>query len=201
MSNLQNLTSRIIKESELKAEKIINEANNKKEETINKKREEANKISTSMLLNAQNESKSLIERAISKAELEARNKKLIARQTVLNKVFEEAENKLKKMNHEVYQQFMTNVILSLDIDGDEEIIMSTDDKAKLPKDFILNLNNELNNNGKFGNLKFSNDERNLSGGFIISKGGIEINNSFKAMITSLRDELEYGVNKILFDEN
>jgi len=201
MSNLQNLTSKIIKDSELKAEKIINEAKQKKEEIINKKREEANKISESMLINAQNESKTLIERAISKAELETRNKKLSTRQIILNKVFTQAEEKLIKMNHEVFQQLVKNIILSLDIDGDEEIIMSTEDKAKLPKDFISNINNELGSKGKLGNLKFSNTERNVSGGFILAKGGVEINNSFKAMISSLRDELEFGVNKILFDEN
>jgi len=201
MSNLQNLTSKIMQDAELKAENTIKEARNKEVDIINRKKDLANKVARSMVESAEVENKALIERAISSAQLEARNKKLLAKQGIFNMIFHEVEDRLRKMNLDVYQQFVRSSILSLDIEGDEEIIMSIDDKAKLPNDFISNLNNELINSGKIGNLKLSEDSRDLRGGYILSKNGIDINNSFKAMITSLRDELEFGVNKILFEEN
>lgn len=201
MSNLQNLTSKIMQDAEFKAENTIKEARNKEIEIINRKKDLANKVARSLVESAEIENKALIERAISSAQLEARNKKLLAKQGIFNMIFDEVEDRLRKMNLDVYQQFVRSSILSLDIEGDEEIVMSIDDKAKLPNDFISNLNNELINSGRVGNLRFSEDSRDLRGGYILTKNGIDINNSFKAMIATLRDELEFGVNKILFDEN
>lgn len=201
MSNLENLTSKIVKDAENKAEIIINEAKNREFEIINKNIEAANKITSSILENAELEAKAIIDRAVSKAELDVRNKKLMAKQEVMNKVFQEAEERLSKINMDTFQAYVKTSILSLDIDGDEKIIMSTDDKAKLPKNFLQDLNDALITKGIRGNIEFSEETRNLRGGYILTKGGIEINNSFKSMIASLRDELEYGVNKILFDEN
>lgn len=201
MSNLQNLTSKIMQDAEFKAENTIKEARNKEIEIINRKKDLANKVARSLVESAEIENKALIERAISSAQLEARNKKLLAKQRIFNMIFDEVEDRLRKMNLDVYQQFVRSSILSLDIEGDEEIVMSIDDKAKLPNDFISNLNNELINSGRVGNLRFSEDRRDLRGGYILTKNGIDINNSFKAMIATLRDELEFGVNKILFDEN
>lgn len=201
MSNLENLTSKIIEDAELKAENIIKEAKSKEVEIISKRVEAAKKAAATMTENANMEAKSMIDRALSKAELEVRNRKLFAKQQVMDKVFEEAEKRLSKVNLETFQEFVKTSILALDIDGDEKIIMSLDDKAKLPQDFLENLNKALVSAGKIGNMEFSDETRNLNGGYILAKGGIEINNSFKSMISSLRDELEYGVNKILFDEN
>ncbi len=201
MSNLENLTSKIIEDAELKAENIIKEAKSKEVEIISKRVEAAKKATATMTENANMEAKSMIDRALSKAELEVRNRKLFAKQQVMDKVFEEAEKRLSKVNLETFQEFVKTSILALDIDGDEKIIMSLDDKAKLPQDFLENLNKALVSAGKKGNMEFSDETRNLNGGYILAKGGIEINNSFKSMISSLRDELEYGVNKILFDEN
>lgn len=201
MSNLENLTSKIIQDAELKAENVIKEARGKEIEIISKRVEAAKKAAATMTENANMEAKSMIDRALSKAELEVRNRKLLAKQQVMDKVFEEAEKRLSKINLETFQEFVKTSILALDIDGDEKIIMSLDDKAKLPQDFLEKLNKELVSAGKKGNMEFSDETRNLNGGYILAKGGIEINNSFKSMISSLRDELEYGVNKILFDEN
>lgn len=201
MSNLENLTSKIIQDAELKAENVIKEAKGKEIEIISKRVEAAKKAAATMTENANMEAKSMIDRALSKAELEVRNRKLLAKQQVMDKVFEEAEKRLSKINLETFQEFVKTSILALDIDGDEKIIMSLDDKAKLPQDFLEKLNKELVSAGKKGNIEFSDETRNLNGGYILAKGGIEINNSFKSMISSLRDELEYGVNKILFDEN
>lgn len=190
-----------MQDAEFKAENTIKEARNKEIEIINRKKDLANKVARSLVESAEIENKALIERAISSAQLEARNKKLLAKQGIFNMIFDEVEDRLRKMNLDVYQQFVRSSILSLDIEGDEEIVMSIDDKAKLPNDFISNLNNELINSGRVGNLRFSEDSRDLRGGYILTKNGIDINNSFKAMIATLRDELEFGVNKILFDEN
>lgn len=200
MSNLDNLTSKIIKDAEVKKIEILNEASIKADEIVKKKIEEANKKASSILEKAEIESKTIKERIISKTDLEVRNKKLLAKQQVIEKVFEEAKKRLKSMNSNEFDKFVKNSIMSLNIDGDEEIIINVSDREKLPDKFLVELNKLLIANGKLGKLKFNVKTHEIDGGFIISKNGIEINNSFEELVNSLKYELEYEVGKILFTE-
>jgi V/A-type H+-transporting ATPase subunit E len=200
MSNLDNLTSKIIKDAEVKKIEILNEASIKADEIVKKKIEEANKKASSILEKAEIESKTIKERIISKTDLEVRNKKLLAKQQVIEKVFEEAKKRLKSMNSNEFDKFVKSSIMSLNIDGDEEIIINVSDREKLPDKFLVELNKLLIANGKLGKLKFNVKTHEIDGGFIISKNGIEINNSFEELVNSLKYELEYEVGKILFTE-
>jgi len=200
MSNLDNLTSKIIKDAEVKKIEILNEATVKADEIIKKKTEDANKKASSILQKAEMESKTIKERIISKTDLEIRNKKLLAKQQVIEKVFEAAKEKLKAMNAEEFTKFIKNSIMALDIHGDEEIIINPVDRDKLPEKFLAEVNKALISKGKLGNLKFNVRTHEIDGGFILSKNGIEINNSFDELVNSLKYELEYEVGKILFTE-
>jgi V/A-type H+-transporting ATPase subunit E len=200
MSNLDNLTSRIIKDAEVKNIEILNEATIKADEIIKKKIEEANKKASSILEKAEIESINIKERIISKTDLEIRNKKLLAKQKIIEKVFEMAKEKLRSMSPEEFNEFVKSSIMSLSIDGDEEIIINVKDREKLPDKFLVDLNKLLIADGKLGSLKFNVKTYEIDGGFIISKNGIEINNSFEELVNSLKYELEYEVGKILFTE-
>ncbi len=200
MSNLDNLTSKIISDAEVKKIEILNEANLKADTIIKHKIEEANKKASSILEKAKVESDTIKERVLSKSQLEARNKKLVAKQQIIDKVFEEAKIRLVNMNAEELEGFIRNSIMNLDLDGDEEIILNNSDIGKLPVEFLENINSELEAKGKVGKLTFGERDYKIEGGFIISKNGIEINNSFEDLVNSLKYELEYQVGKILFAE-
>lgn len=200
MSNLDNLTSKIIRDAEVKKEEILNEANSKAEIIIKNKIEEASKNASSILEKAEIESKIIKERVLSKAELDIRNKKLQAKQQIIEKVFEEAKKQLENMSAEELQKFIRNSIMSLNIDGDEEIILNTNDRGRLPATFLEEINSELESNGKIGKLRFGERDYEIKGGFILSKNGIEINNSFEELVNSLKYDLEYEVGRLLFSE-
>ena len=200
MSNLDNLTSKIIRDAEVKKEEILNEANSKAEIIIKNKIEEASKNASSILEKAEIESKIIKERVLSKAELDIRNKKLQAKQELIEKVFEEAKKQLENMSAEEFQKFIRDSIMSLNIDGDEEIILNTNDRGRLPVTFLEDINSELQSKGKLGNLRFGERDYEIKGGFILSKNGIEINNSFEELVNSLKYDLEYEVGRLLFQD-
>lgn len=200
MSNLDNLTSKIIRDAEVKKEEILNEANSKAEIIIKNKIEEASKNASSILEKAEIESKIIKERVLSKAELDIRNKKLQAKQEIIEKVFEEAKKQLENMSAEELQKFIRDSIMSLNIDGDEEIILNTNDRGRLPVTFLEDINSELQSKGKLGNLRFGERDYEIKGGFILSKNGIEINNSFEELVNSLKYDLEYEVGRLLFQD-
>ena len=200
MSNLDNLTSKIIRDAEVKKEEILNEANSKAEIIIKNKIEEASKNASSILEKAEIESKIIKERVLSKAELDIRNKKLQAKQEIIEKVYEEAKKQLENMSAEEFQKFIRDSIMSLNIDGDEEIILNTNDRGRLPVTFLEDINSELQSKGKLGNLRFGERDYEIKGGFILSKNGIEINNSFEELVNSLKYDLEYEVGRLLFQD-
>lgn len=197
MSNLDNLTSKIISDAENKAQCYLSEARGKELKIINDKKIKAERDAEEILESAKNECISIVERALSKTELEMRNRKLSAKQQMIDKIFQLAEKRLNDMKLEDYREYVMKSILALDISGDEEIVISNTDRAKLSSDFLQELNNKLGVMGKLSSMKYSEDECNYSG-FILRKNGIEINYSFNSLISTLRDELEYEVSKILF---
>ena len=200
MSNLDNLTSKIISDAEVKKKEILNDANVKADIIIKNKIEEANKKASSILEKAKLESTTIKERVASKTELEVRNKKLAAKQQVIEQVFEKAKVKLQAMSSEKLGEFIRNSIMNLNIDGNEEIILNVNDRGRLPVTFLEDINKELLAKGKLGNLTFGERDYTIDGGFILSKNGIEINNSFEELVNSLKYDLEYEVGKILFTE-
>lgn len=195
MSNLDNLTSKIIEDARKKSEDILNEAKLKETEIINKKKNEAEKLSENILEKAKIEGKSLFDRGISKAELQVRNEKLIAKQTVINRAFDEAINKLNDMKKDEFLAYVKNQIKSLPLNGEQDLIVNAKDKEKITEEFINELNSEIKN----ATISLSNEDRDINGGFILSKNGIEINCSFEDVINSLRYELENEVANTLFN--
>lgn len=200
MSNLDNLTSKIISDAEEKKKEILEEANLKALEIKNKKIEEANKKASSILAKAEVESKSAKERVISKTDLDVRNKKLSAKQDLISKVFDLAVDRLKSMSDGEFESFIKDSILSIEVQGDEEILLNEADKNKLSPNFLNEINQELKAKGINGNLSFGSTLTSIDGGFILNKNGVEINYSFYELVNSLRYELEYKVGNELFNE-
>lgn len=195
MSNLDNLTSKIIEDAKKNADNIIAEAKEKESQIIEKKKKEAEKSAQNVIEKAKLEGKNLFDRAISKTELKVRNEKLVAKQTVINKVFSEAVKELNAMNKEQFLSYVKDQIKSLPISGEQNIIVASKDKEKITSEFLNELNKELKN----VKIILSEETREINGGFILSKDGIEINCSFADVIDSLRYDLENEVANMLFN--
>ena len=199
MANVSNLTSKILKDAEERKEKILAEANEKKENILSKKKKEAEKLEAEMIEKAEREAVTRKERVISGAELSARNKKLEAKQAIITDVFNMSIESLCNLNEADYKSFIKDTIISLNIDGDEKLILNDKVKNIVDNAFLAEINEALVKNNKLGKLTVSDETANYKGGFILEKNGIEINNTFEALVSSLREELEFEVAKELFN--
>ncbi|SHH25191.1 V-type ATP synthase subunit E [Clostridium grantii] len=198
MSNLNTLTSKIIEDANKKAEQLLAEARSNEKNIIDKSIAQAEKEGDFLIEKAKVESKTRSERVLSNAQLTVRNMKLEAKQQVLNNTFALAVEELSKISAEDHAKFIKESILSLPIDGDEEIIVGMNNSAVTPN-LMLEINTELKKAGKLGTLKLSLEKREMKGGFVLAKAGIEINNTFEALVNSFRDELEAEVARALFN--
>lgn len=198
MSNVKNITSKILKDAEVERDSILATSEDEKNRIISKRVNSAKVLASEILSKAEQEGKSKTDRIISSAKLKVRNDKLAKKQSVIDSVFNEALIKLSMMSVDELSSFIRRSILSMDIEGDENLILNQEGLKVIGLEFIDSLNAELKNKGLKGEIRLLKKEGNFKGGFILEKNGIEVNNTYEALISSIRDELEFEVAKVLF---
>lgn len=199
MSNISNLTSKILKDAEERKDSILAAAEDEKAKILEKKINAAKSLEATMLEKAEREAETRKERVISGAELTARNEKLKAKQAIIQDVFTKSVEELCKLSKDQYVSFIKDSILKLEIAGDEKLILNEEGKKIVDGALISEINKELASKGKKGEITLSAETANFKGGFILEKAGIEINNTFEALVDSLREELEFEVARELFN--
>jgi len=199
MSNLEKLAAKIIEDANIKAEAILKEAKDSEILLTENKTKEAEVIKNQMVEKSKIEAIMVSRRIISNSQLTVRNEKLVAKQKMIDKVFESALEKLIAMNDDEYLELIKKYLLSMPIVGNEEIILPGKYKSTVSEEYLSEINVALKTNGKIGELKFSSDAREIKSGFVVVKNGIEINNTFESLVNSLRDELEPEIVNVLFE--
>lgn len=199
MSNIKNLTEKILEEAKHKEKEIAAYAESEKEKILSSKIKEADDEKRLILLKAEEEAKTKKERIISSTTLKVRNEKLEIKQKLISEVFDKALEELCSMNSSKLKNFIKHTILDLDIEGDETIILNEDGKSKIDDKFVEDLNFIFLARNKKGELKVREENGSFKGGFIVEKNGVEINNTFESLMDSMKDELEYEVSKALFN--
>ena len=137
MSNISNLTSKILEDAEDKKTSILNDANEQRDKIIAKKEEEASAEEKLILERAERDAAARKERIISGAELNSRNEKLAAKQKVINLVFESSVEALCNLSNEELKDFVTDSILNSGIEGNQNLILN-EEGAKVITTEVLN---------------------------------------------------------------
>ena len=194
MSNIKNITSKILKDAEAGKENILAAAEEEKSKVLSKKVSSANEIAKEILEKAEVEAKSKKERVISSAKLKVRNNKLAAKQEIINEVFEKSIDKLTTLSKEEFLSFLENTISSMNLTGRQTLILNKEGLKFVDSVFIDKLNKKIN-----AEITLSETAGNFKGGFNLENNGIEINSTYEALVSSLRDELEFEVAKVLFN--
>ena len=196
MSNINNLTSKIIKDAEDEKEGILQTAEKEKNKILSKKQEEAKVAEKIIIEKAEIEAVSRKERIISSAKLEARNEKLKAKQEVISEIFEISIKNLCNISEKEFKEFVRLSILNSNIFGEQKIILNDAGNKIIDESFLSEINEELKSKAT---VTLSEETRNFKGGFVLEKDGIEINNTFEALVNSLKDDLSQEVARVLFN--
>lgn len=198
MSNLNNITSKILEDAKAKSDEILEEAKKEEQKIIDKKIIEANNLKASIIEKSNHEAKVKKERVISSAELQCRNESLKAKGEIIDKVLNKSLEELKNLPVEKFKSIFNNFIVNMDIEGDEEVIVPEAYKAEI-KNSLKETNKSLSAKGKKGELKFYEGERSISSGFMLSKNGIYVNMTFESLLSYNKEDLEQEIVKALFN--
>ena len=183
MSNLENLTQKILDDAKKEADLIVLESNRKSEAIISSKVNEANENKLRILEKASTEATMMKDRVVSNAELSARDEKLKAKQDIIDRIFTLSKEQLKNLSEDDFVNVLKNTIKTLSLDESNVLVVPEKFKNKVKS---LGLR-----------LSISEDER-IESGFLIKNNNIIMNYSFDFLVDYLRDELEGQIAKELF---
>lgn len=123
---------------------------------------------------------------------------LAEKRKILDEVFEQARQQLQNLPDEEYRTLCTKLMLEAVETGEEEIVVDKNDN-RIDQDLIDQVNQQLAPKGK-GNLKLSDEKRNIVAGFILRRGQIKTNVSLAVLLDQARKELEIDMAKELFKD-
>lgn len=198
MTGVEKIKEKILQDSEAKASSIIVDAKKQVEQIIEEANAKAAKKAEEIHKKASMDAADRLRINNSMLELEMRKEILSTKQQIIEEVFQKSLESLSQMNDSEYEAMLQKLIVDAVETGEEEILLSKQDKARLSADFSNKVNQTLNQIGKKGNLKFSDESRAIIGGFVLKTKGVEVNYSFEALLRMYRDEIEPEVAAILF---
>lgn len=194
---LADIVAKIEQDAKAEVEKILEEAELKakaESEAIEKdKQKQLAGIEEKGKKDARLEHK----RAISITNLDIRKSNLSIKQEAVDKVLEQALERLAKLPAEEYFRTVERLIGSIDIHGEVELILRPEDKARIPNDFLAQVNQKL---GGKATVSLSQETRAMHGGFVLRSGRKEENLIFAALIREMRQEIQAQLAKILFKD-
>lgn len=135
------------------------------------------------------------ERLASVAQLECRKEVLRAKQEVIDEAFRLAMDKLTQLPQEEYVALLADLAVQASAKGNEALIFSVADRARVGKAVVVAANEKL---GERGRLTLSQETRPMQGGFILSDGVVEVNCTFETLVRLQRDTLSTQVADVLF---
>lgn len=197
---VQRLRDRIIKDAEGEARGIVAEGEAEAGKIADEARAQAEDITGRAKRRAEDEAREHIRRQISIRELDARKAVLAEKGSLMDQAFERAIQELRRKDVEGGYGLTKSLLLKVIETGDEEIVLSPEDKKNIGASFLDGLNKELKKKGLGGKVKVAEDTRPMRGGFILRSGRKETNVTFESMLAVIRDEAELEISNALFKE-
>jgi len=195
--NAEQVVQKILAEANAEAEKIVHDAKAKAAEQASQLEREMTDFDaeTGRLAEAAAEDK--LQRMLANARMANVKQTLAAKVAILDDVFEQAKKAVNMLPDDAYLSLMTTLMKRSVETGDEEVIVGKNEK-RINEQFISHLNRELGAGFK-GNLRLSSRRADIAGGFILSRGKVQINAGIDVLIESLRESMETELAQMLFE--
>jgi V/A-type H+-transporting ATPase subunit E len=198
--SLQKLLQGIESEAQVETERLLHQA-----------RSEAGRIVQEAQKNAQLESRQWIDhkitasqkeaaQKISQARLESHKRVLSAQKAVIDLVFDQALQRLRNLDHDLYREWLKKQIVNASETGEETIKVNQQDKDRLSNGWLGEVNELLQQKGLAGKLQLEFEDTGFSGGFILQHPQYEVVVSFNEILNSLKEAMQSQIAQLLVGE-
>ena len=193
MNGIEKITKRIEAQAQAEIDRILAEAKERADEIH--AQAEAQAEAERVALTARNEKVAAEreERLVGAAQMEAKKIVLAARQEQLEKAYAKALETLCSMPDEQYTKTLAALLEQAAPDGKGSVIFAPDVKERIGTATVALANEKLK-----GSLTLAEETRPMQGGFILSKGNVEVNCTFETLVRLQKAETAGAVLKKLF---
>jgi len=193
----EQVVEKILADARAEAEKIAKQAHEKEaaEQVRLTERLDEYKKQTEVLANKAGEDEE--SHILAAARMDIAMQLLAEKRKIFNEVFEQAHQRLRDLSDDEYRALCTKLMLKAVETGDEEVVVDKNEK-RIDHEFVKLVNRELGTGYK-GNLRLSDEKRDIGAGFILKRGKIKTNVSINVLLDQARKELEIELAKELFE--
>ena len=188
----------IEEEGRAAADRITQEAGEKIENLRKEILEKAQARCEEIRAQGGRESRGILERGASGAELLSRRMILEAKQELLAELLRKAQESIYQMENHEYFALIRRIVAKNALPRPGELLLSPEDRERLPDGFEKELAGLL---PEGGSLKVSSETRDIRGGCVLLYDGVEENCSIEALFSAGKDEMTDLARSILFRED
>ena len=219
MNGIDKITQRIGADTQAEIDRILADAAAQAEAAADKFRTQAEAEDRDLLAKSERAAAEREERLVSAAQMEARKTLLTAKQEMVERAYQRALEKLRSLPQEQYVELLAALLVRASSTGREEVVFSPEDREGAGKAAVARANELLAKeaapelplgDGVVANLlnkvaagvsafaqgtamlAVSEETRDISGGFILKDGRIEVNCTFDALVRAERDRRRGG---------
>lgn len=190
--SLADIKSKIEADAMNEAEEILGQFRAQADGILSEAKQESEKIDQKLQERIHYEENEVRKRKAIVADLEVRKLILGARRELIDLTFSKALDVLSSMPKKKYVAFMTKLLESPEVSGDEEVFLCRGEKL-LDGEWL----DEVNVRRK-SNLILSQERVPGTGGFVLRKGRIDINCTWDVLLGWIKKDLEAEVVERLF---
>jgi len=194
----QNVIDKILADAKAEAGRIKKEAEDKEAAEQAKLADQLKEYKNQTQILADRAGKDEKSHILAAARMEIAGESLSEKIKILDEVFSRARHQLLNLPDQEYRRLITKLLLDAVQTGNEEVIVDKNEN-RIDRQFIDVVNQQLGSSAK-GNLKLSDEKRDIEGGFILRSGRIKTNVSFDVLLNRARNELEIELAKDLFEK-
>ncbi len=198
MSGIDKILQEIEEEGRAAADRITQETGEKIENLRKGILEKARARCEEIRAQGGRESRGILERGASGAELLSRRMILEAKQELLAELLRKAQESIYQMENHEYFALIRRIVARNALPRAGELLLSPADMKRLPKGFEEEVCALL---PAGGSLKLSSGSRNIRGGCVLLYDGVEENCSIEALFSAGKDEMTDLARSILFRED
>lgn len=195
MDGIEKIIDRISSDAQREIDDVLAAAQAEAEKITAEYQAQAKAEADDILARGQKAAVERGERLASVAQLECRKEVLRAKQEVIDEAFRLAMDKLTQLPQEEYVSLLADLAVQASAKGNEALIFSVADRARVGKAVVVAANQKL---GERGRLTLSQETRPMQGGFILSDGVVEVNCTFETLVRLQRETLSTQVADVLF---
>lgn len=196
MTGLEKITEKILFESQIKCEKILEDGALQVKEILSAAKLEADEKAKALIDSAEAEAARKNAIAKSRAESITRNRYLEIRNAILNDIISAAYETIEHLSDDEYFELIKKLCYKHIQTGECVMYMSGSDLFRLPEKFQDEINSVVFEKAA---VHVSDEPVDIENGFILVYDGFEVNCTLKAVFDESMDNLKYTLSRELFN--